>query len=40
MPNVPYETPNMVTKRVDENVYDWINKPERGNMIRESGYKY
>ena len=39
-PNLPYETPNMVTKRVDQNQYDWMVQPERGNLIRTSGYKY
>ena len=30
----------MVTKRVDQNQYDWMVQPERGNLIRTTGYKY
>ena len=36
----PYVGPGVVTKRVDENVYEWINEATKGNLIRASGYKF
>ena len=38
--NRPYFAPGVVTQRVDENQYDWMAKPERGNLVRTSGYKF
>ena len=36
----PYVGPGVVTKRVDENVYEWMNEATKGNLIRASGYKF
>lgn len=38
--NTPYEGPGVVTQRVDENKYEWMNDATRGNLIRTSGYKF
>ena len=36
----PYDGPGVVTQRVDENKYEWMNEATRGNLIRTSGYKF
>lgn len=38
--NTPYDGPGVVTQRVDENKYEWMNDAARGNLIRTSGYKF
>ena len=31
-PNTPYTAPGVISQRSDENIYDWIKDPARGNL--------
>ena len=37
-PNTPYDSPGVVTKRVDFNEYDWLKNPQEGNIIYSHGF--
>lgn len=37
-PNLPYDAPGVVTKRVDFNEYDWLKNPQNGNIIYAHGF--
>ena len=37
-PNYPYDSPGVVTKRVDKNKYDWLNNPARGNLMSRGNH--